>query len=61
MATNPRDRLTYSMTFTDGSRLVYDGDRCIGRLMPQLKDSRQQPKSLAFRMMQERTRVRNKE
>lgn len=54
MAADTRKRLTYSMTFTDGSRLVYDGDRCIGRLMPQLKDSRQQPKSLGFRIMEER-------
>lgn len=61
MATNTRDRLTYSMTFADGSRLVYDGDRCIGRLMPQLKDSRHQPKSLAHRMMEERTHVCDQE
>lgn len=43
MATNIRDRLTYGIVLADGSRLVYDGDRCIGRLMPQLKDSKHQP------------------
>ena len=56
MATDIRDRLTYGIVLADGSRSVYDGDRCIGRLMAQLKDSRQQPKSLAFRMVKEQNR-----
>jgi hypothetical protein len=54
MATDNRDRLNYGVVLSDGSRPVFDGDRCIGKLMPQLKDSRQQPKSLAHRMIEAR-------
>jgi hypothetical protein len=46
----------------DGSQFVFinvgkTGQRCVGRLMPQVDDSRQQPKSLAEKLVVERRKT----
>ena len=42
----------------DGARRVWQFSRAIGWLMPEVDDSRQQPKSLAFRMLEARNALR---
>ena len=47
---------TYGPEEDDGGRFVYWGGECVGKLMPIFSDSRQQPKSVAYKLVEEKSR-----